>query len=59
MMGSVGCGAAGSGQAWNRGLAARMLPPEAFLSNPAFALPMARFPEAERRRLHKMICVQA
>ena len=23
-----------------------------------FAWPMARFPEAERRRLHKMICMQ-
>jgi large subunit ribosomal protein L40e len=32
--------------------------PEAFLNLPDLALPMARFPEAERRRLHKMICMQ-
>lgn len=32
--------------------------PEAFLSNTRLALQMARFPEAERRRLHKMICMQ-
>ena len=34
------------------------LAPEAFLNHPDVALPMARFPEAERRRLHKMICMQ-
>src|SRR2546428_13461119 len=33
------------------------LAPEAFLNHPDVALPMARFPEAERRRLHKMICM--
>ena len=32
--------------------------PEAFLSHTCLALHMARFPEAERRRLHKMICMQ-
>ncbi len=32
--------------------------PEAFLNQPYLALLMARFPEAERRRLHKMICMQ-
>ncbi len=32
--------------------------PEAFLSHSDLAFPMARFPEAERRRLHKMICMQ-
>ena len=32
--------------------------PEAFLNSPGFALPMARFPEAEKRLLHKMICMQ-
>jgi len=32
--------------------------PEAFLNHLVFALPMARFPEAERRRLHKMICMR-
>ncbi len=32
--------------------------PEAFLTHPGLALHMARFPEAERRRLHKMICMQ-
>ena len=31
---------------------------EAFLSNIRLAIHMARFPEAERRRLHKMICMQ-
>jgi len=31
---------------------------EAFLNNSRLAIPMARFPEAERRRLHKMICMQ-
>ncbi len=31
---------------------------EAFLNHPNLALHMARFPEAERRRLHKMICMQ-
>src|SRR5437870_13109774 len=31
---------------------------EAFLNHPGLALHMARFPEAERRRLHKMICMQ-
>lgn len=31
---------------------------EAYLSDVFLALPMARFPEAERRRLHKMICMQ-
>lgn len=31
--------------------------PEAFLNLARLALPMARFPEAERRRLHKMICM--
>ena len=31
---------------------------EAFLNPPDLALPMARFPEAERRRLHKMICMK-
>ena len=30
---------------------------EAFLTHPPFALHMARFPEAERRLLHKMICM--
>ena len=30
---------------------------EAFLSHVGFAIHMARFPEAERRRLHKMICM--
>ena len=30
---------------------------EAFLNHPGLALHMARFPEAERRRLHKMICM--
>jgi len=34
------------------------VPPEAFLNHPGFDLHMARFPEAERRRLHKMICMQ-
>ena len=34
------------------------LQPKAFLSRPRFAVNMARFPEAERRRLHKMICMQ-
>ncbi len=34
------------------------LGPEAFLNGSPFALHMARFPEAERRRLHKMICMQ-
>ena len=33
------------------------LGPEAFLSHSSLALHMARFPEAERRRLHKMICM--
>ena len=33
-------------------------PPEAYLSPSIFALHMARFPEAERRLLHKMICMQ-
>ena len=44
---------------------ARLLPPsdkpirpEAFLRLLGLALHMARFPEAERRRLHKMICMQ-
>ncbi len=32
--------------------------PEAFLNHPCLALPMARFPEAEKRRLLKMICMQ-
>ena len=32
--------------------------PEAFLNHPGLALHMARFPEAERRRLHKMICMR-
>jgi len=32
--------------------------PEAFLNHPGLALHVARFPEAERRRLHKMICMQ-
>ena len=32
--------------------------PEAFLNPLSLALHMARFPEAERRRLHKMICMQ-
>jgi len=32
--------------------------PEAFITHPGLALHMARFPEAERRRLHKMICMQ-
>lgn len=32
--------------------------PEAFLNHPRLALPMARFPEAEKRRLLKMICMQ-
>ena len=32
--------------------------PEAFLNHVPLALPMARFPEAERRLLHKMICMQ-
>ena len=31
---------------------------EAFLTYPGLAFHMARFPEAERRRLHKMICMQ-
>ena len=31
---------------------------EAFLGHLPFALDMARFPEAERRLLHKMICMQ-
>ena len=31
---------------------------EAFLNHTGLALHMARFPEAERRRLHKMICMQ-
>ena len=36
----------------------RVRPPrEAFLSCLDFALPMARFPEAERRLLIKMICM--
>ncbi len=34
------------------------LGPEAFLSHSSLALHVARFPEAERRRLHKMICMQ-
>src|SRR5436309_5592319 len=34
------------------------LGPEAFLSHSSLALHMARFPEAERRGLHKMICMQ-
>jgi len=32
--------------------------PEAFIILRLFAWSMARFPEAERRRLHKMICMQ-
>ena len=32
--------------------------PEARLNSGLFAGAMARFPEAERRRLHKMICMQ-
>jgi len=32
--------------------------PEAFLNHSGLALHMARFPEAERRRLHKMICMK-
>ena len=32
--------------------------PEAFLNYMGLALQMARFPEAERRRLLKMICMQ-
>jgi large subunit ribosomal protein L40e len=32
--------------------------PKAFLRNADLALHMARFPEAERRLLHKMICMQ-
>ena len=32
--------------------------PEATLNHLVFALHMARFPEAERRLLHKMICMQ-
>lgn len=35
-----------------------MLATEAFLDHPGLALHMARFPEAERRRLHKMICMK-
>src|SRR5437879_11793400 len=31
---------------------------EAFVNHQGLALHMARFPEAERRRLHKMICMQ-
>ena len=31
---------------------------EAFLNQSTLALHMARFPEAEHRRLHKMICMQ-
>ena len=31
---------------------------EAFLNHPRLALPMARFPEAERRLLLKKICMQ-
>jgi len=31
--------------------------PEAFLRHVGLALYMARFPEAERRLLHKMICM--
>jgi large subunit ribosomal protein L40e len=36
----------------------RGVAPEAFLNHAGLALHMARFPEAERRRLHKMICMQ-
>jgi len=36
----------------------RRIASEAFLSHVGFALPMARFPEAERRLLHKKICMQ-
>jgi len=32
--------------------------PEAFMNHLPFALPMARFPEAEKRLLHKMICMK-
>ncbi len=32
--------------------------PEAFLNHPCLRLPMARFPEAEKRLLHKKICMQ-
>src|SRR5207245_9902560 len=32
--------------------------PEAIINGPRLPTPMARFPEAERRRLHKMICMQ-
>ncbi len=32
--------------------------PGAFLSHRELALHMARFPEAERRRQHKMICMR-
>jgi large subunit ribosomal protein L40e len=35
-----------------------ILVPEAFLNRSRLAHHMARFPEAERRRLHKMICMQ-
>lgn len=31
---------------------------EAFMYLRPFGSPMARFPEAERRKLHKMICMQ-
>ena len=31
--------------------------PEAFLTHPRVAVPMARFPEAEKRLLIKMICM--
>lgn len=43
----------------NSGLLSRLEKPlvEAFLSHVGFAIHMARFPEAERRRLHKMICM--
>jgi len=44
--------------AWFVGGFLQTLGPEAFLSHPLFAPSMARFPEAERRLLHKMICMQ-
>jgi len=42
----------------NSGRSRWRVEPEAFIILRHFAWPMARFPEAERRRLYKMICLQ-
>jgi hypothetical protein len=48
-----------SGDAGAASLDYAMRGPEAFLRHVGFALHMARFPEAERRLLHKMICMNS